>query len=175
MSQSLTHARPYARAAFAAAQGQDQLAHWSQALMLAAQVAAQPEVGHLLGHPALTSANVQALLAPKESFPEFERFVQLLAYNRRLRVLPEISGMFEQLRMEAERTVKAHVTSAAELSPGELENLVAALRKRFDREVEVTTAVDPSLIGGAVIDTGDLVIDGSIRNKLARLQASLTH
>ena len=175
MSQSLTYARPYARAAFAAAQAQDQLASWSQALTLAAQVAAQPDVAYLLGHPALTGADLEALLAPREPFPEYERFVRLLAENGRLRALPEISGLFEQLRMEAERVVKAHITSAAELSPAELEGLVAALRKRFDRKVEVTTAVDPSLIGGAVINTGDLVIDGSVRNKLARLQASLTH
>ena len=49
----------------------------------------------------------------------------------------------------------------------------AALRKRFGREVELETAVEASLIGGAVIDAGDVVIDGSLRGKLERLQAVL--
>jgi F-type H+-transporting ATPase subunit delta len=51
----------------------------------------------------------------------------------------------------------------------------AALKKRFGREVEVETAVDESLIGGAVIDAGDVVIDGSLKGKLGRLQAALAH
>ena len=50
-----------------------------------------------------------------------------------------------------------------------------ALKKRFGREVAVQTAVDAGLIGGAVIDAGDVVIDGSLRSKLARLNASLAH
>jgi len=56
-----------------------------------------------------------------------------------------------------------------------LAKLRDALRKRFGREVEVTTAVDASLIGGAVIDAGDVVIDGSLRTKLARLGAALAN
>ncbi|KLB15691.1 F0F1 ATP synthase subunit delta, partial [Xanthomonas hortorum] len=57
----------------------------------------------------------------------------------------------------------------------ELDTIAAALKKRFGREVDITTAVDASLIGGAVIDTGDVVIDGSLKGKLARLQSSLAH
>ena len=70
---------------------------------------------------------------------------------------------------------KANITSAAALSDAELRQLTDALKKRFGREVEVQTSVDASLIGGAVIDTGDVVIDGSIRNKLSRLNASLAN
>ena len=64
-------------------------------------------------------------------------------------------------------------TSAATLADAELETIRAALRKRFGREVEVESAVDAALIGGAVIDAGDVVIDGSLRGKLDRLQTVL--
>ncbi|MGH8080957.1 MAG: F0F1 ATP synthase subunit delta, partial [Lysobacter sp.] len=97
----------------------------------------------------------------------------LLADNRRLSLLPEISGMFEELRAEADRVVKAKVTSASDLPAAELDAIKAALVKRFGRQVEVETAVDESLIGGAVIDAGDVVIDGSLKGKLARLQTAL--
>src|SRR5690606_40592118 len=82
--------------------------------------------------------------------------------------LPEVAGLYERLRAEANQVVRARITSAAELAPAELEGLVAALRRRFGREVEVETAVDESLIGGAVIDAGDTVIGGSLRGKLQR-------
>ena len=103
------------------------------------------------------------------------RFLGLLAQAQRMTLLPEIAGLYDQLRAEAEQVVKARVTSAAELAPAELDKIVAALRKRFGRDVEVTTAVDASLIGGAVIDAGDVVIDGSLKGKLERLQNSLAH
>ena len=50
-----------------------------------------------------------------------------------------------------------------------------ALKKRFGSDVDVQTAVDAELIGGAIIDAGDVVIDGSVRKKLSRLNASLVN
>ena len=178
MSQALTLARPYARAAFSLARDAGALAGWSDALGFAARVAADPQVAAVLGNPALTANNAVTLLAPPASTIDteaFARFIGLLAENRRLPLLPEIAGLFDELRFEAEKVVKARVTSATPLPAGELDTLKAALRKRFGREVEVETAVDESLIGGAVIDAGDVVIDGSLRGKLGRLQAALSN
>ncbi|HVI57999.1 MAG TPA: F0F1 ATP synthase subunit delta [Luteimonas sp.] len=173
MSQALTLARPYARAAFAIARDGNAFAPWSQALGFAARVAADPRVAGLLGDPKLGDAEAVALLSPDAAAQPFGDFLALLADNRRLALLPEIAGLYEDLRAEAERVVKARVTSAAELPAGELDTLKAALKRRFGREVEVETAVDASLIGGAVIDVGDVVIDGSLKGKLERLQAAL--
>jgi F-type H+-transporting ATPase subunit delta len=173
MSQALTLARPYARAAFAIARDEKDYAGWSQSLGFAARVAADPRVAALLGDPRLSHADAVVLLSPEAARESFARFLTLLADNRRLALLPEIAGVYEELRAEAERVVKATVTSAAELPAGELDKIKAALRQRFGREVDVETAVDESLIGGAVIDAGDVVIDGSLKGKLERLQAAL--
>ena len=175
MSQALTLARPYARAAFAIARDANALPAWSDALAFAARVAADPAVAALLGNPGLTQADATTLLAPDGADALFGNFLGLLFENRRLSLLPEIAGMFDELRFEAERVVKARVTSAIELPAAELATIKAALAKRFGREVEVETAVDESLIGGAVIDAGDVVIDGSLKGKLGRLQAALAH
>ena len=178
MSQALTLARPYARAAFSLARDAGALAGWSDALGFAARVAADPQVASLLGNPKLTTANAVELLSPPTvaiDADTFARFIGLLADNRRLSLMPEIAGLFDELRFEAERVVKARVTSATALPAGELETIKAALKKRFGREVEIETAVDASLIGGAVIDAGDVVIDGSLRGKLGRLQAALSN
>jgi len=173
MSQNLTLARPYARAAFALSRDGGRSAAWSQGLALSARIAADPQVHELIAHPRLSSADAVGLIAMDGADEAYLRFLGLLADNRRLPLLPEIAGLFEELRAEAERIVKARVTAASELPAAELESIKAALKKRFGREVELETAVDASLIGGAVIDAGDVVIDGSLKGKLARLQTAL--
>jgi len=173
VSQALTLARPYARAAFGIARDEGAFAAWSDALGFAARVAADPRVAGVLGNPKLSDAEAVALLAPQGAGESVTRFLALLADNRRLPLLPEIAGLYEQLRNEAEHVVKATVTSAAALPDAELEAIRAALRKRFGSEVELQTAIDESLIGGAVIDAGDVVIDGSLKGKLARLESAL--
>ena len=175
MSQAMTLARPYARAAFAVARDASRLPAWSDALGFAARVAADPQVAALLGNPKLTRDDALVLMAPDAAGEEFSNFLGLLFDNRRLGLLPEIAGLFDELRFEAERVVRARVTSAVALPAAELETIKAALRRRFGREVEVETAVDPALLGGAVIDAGDVVIDGSLKGKLGRLQAALAH
>jgi len=175
MSQALTLARPYARAAFALARDNGAYAPWSNALAFAARVAADPQVADLLGSPKLGHADAVSLLAIDGASEQMRSFLDLLAVNRRLALLPEIAGLFEELRAEAERVVKARITSATALGDGELEGIKAALKKRLGRDVEIETAVDASLIGGAVIDAGDVVIDGSLKGKLGRLQSALTN
>ena len=175
MSQSLTLARPYARAAFSLAQDAGSLPAWSDALAFAARLAADPQVAGLLGNPHLTDADAVTLLSPEGADEVFGRFLALLAENRRLPLLPEIAALYDELRFDAERVVKARVTSAIELPAGELETIKQALARRFGRTVEIETAVDASLIGGAVIDAGDVVIDGSLKGKLSRLDAALSH
>ena len=173
MSQAMTLARPYARAAFALARDVGTLADWSSALGLAARIAADPQVAGLLGNPKLSRADAVTLLAPEGAGEAVANFIGLLFDNRRLPLLPEIAGQYDELRLEAERVVKAKVTSATALPAAELDSIKAALKKRFGREVEIETGLDPSLIGGAVIDAGDVVIDGSLRGKLGRLQTVL--
>jgi F-type H+-transporting ATPase subunit delta len=175
-SQATTFARPYARAAFSLAREQGRLAQWSQALGFSAIAANLPSMKSVLSNPGVKSAVIVELLSPpKDADASFMQFLNVLADNRRLVLLPEIAALFDMLKADAERIVKATVTSAKALDANELTQLRDALKKRFNRDVEMTAQVDASLIGGAVIDAGDVVIDGSIKTKLARLQASLTN
>ena len=173
MSQALTLARPYARAAFGIARDEGKFDAWSRALGLAAQIAADPTAAAALANPGLRQSDAVALLSSDDGDTTFGRFLAMLFDNRRLPLLPEIAGLYEQQRAEEERIVKARVTSAAALPQAELSRITEALRRRFGREVEVSTRIDESLIGGAVIDAGDVVIDGSLKGKLARLQNAL--
>ncbi|RMH92835.1 F0F1 ATP synthase subunit delta [Lysobacter pythonis] len=173
MSQNATLARPYARAAWLAARDAGGAAAWSEALGFAARVAADPQVDSLLGDPRLSRDDAVKLLSPENASEAVQGFIRLLAENGRMKLLPEIAGLFEQLRAEAQRVVRAKVITAAPISQPELGRLVEALKRRFGREVEAEVSIDESLIGGALIDAGDVVIDGSLRGKLARLETAL--
>ena len=176
MSNSMTLARPYARAAFGLAREHGRLPQWSNLLGFAAAVAKDEGAQALLGHPRLGLDETLALLLPSGDIdPNFRQYLTVLADNRRLALLPEIAQQYDELKAEAERVVNVTVTSAQPLGTQDVQTLTAALKRRFGSDIALTQAVDPELIGGAVIDAGDVVIDGSLRGKLARLEASLAH
>ena len=102
-------------------------------------------------------------------------FLRVLASNGRLQLLPEIAALFEIQRRAAEGTIQAEMVTAFPATAAQQASVVASLRKRLDREVELSCSVDHGLLGGAIIRAGDLVIDGSVRGKLERLGNALTH
>jgi F-type H+-transporting ATPase subunit delta len=177
MADKTTIARPYAKAAFEKARAGNHLAPWSETLRTASIVVQDPRVQRLLGNPAVSNAELVELvsgLAGPQLDGQGRNFVQTLAENRRLAYLPEISTLFDELKDEAEGVIDVTVTSAAPLDKAQREALAAALQRRLKRQVRLHTETDPSLIGGAVLRAGDLVIDGSVRSRLDRIAYELT-
>jgi len=177
MADRSTIARPYAKAAFRQAQASSQLDRWSTLLDRAAATVADARVASLIGDPRVTPAQLAELVTSVagENLNEQERnYLRVLADNRRLRILPDIARLFQAMKDDAEGTVDVTVTSAASMQDSERDTIAASLTKRFGRKVRVHTEVDPSLIGGAVVRAGDLVIDGSIKSRLERMAFELT-
>jgi F-type H+-transporting ATPase subunit delta len=178
MAENVTIARPYARAAFDYARTHGTLPAWSRALAAAQATIATPEVARLLTDPRVMPSDLVDLLAGAcgDSLDEHGRnFLAVLAENRRLGLLPEIATMFDAMRADVENVADVRVVSAVELSADQRERLAKALRKRLARDVRMSCEVDPALLGGAVIMSGDLVIDGSLRSRLARLAAQMAN
>ena len=177
MSETLTLARPYARAAFATAQAGNALADWARKLGIAAQIAADPRMHSLIGDPRLGNAELTQLLLPPDEATDsaFAKFVALLVENRRADLLPDIAALFEELKRESERVLKVTLRAAAPVADAQADAIKSALKKRFGRDIELEQRVDPAVIGGAVIDAGDMVIDGSVRGRLERLENALIH
>jgi F-type H+-transporting ATPase subunit delta len=65
------------------------------------------------------------------------------------------------------------VRAPAPIDDAGIEQLKVALKRRFGRDIQISQAVDPDLLGGAVIDAGEIVIDGSVRGQLQRLAHAL--
>jgi F-type H+-transporting ATPase subunit delta len=177
MADRLTIARPYARAAFEEARARSRLAPWSEALQTGAAVVQDARVEALLGNPRVTADELAQLvisIAGPKLGEEGANFVRTLAANHRLGYLPEISALFDNLKDDVEGVADVTVTSAAAIDDGQRAQLAAALERRLGRTVRLHCAVDPTLIGGAVLRTGDLVIDGSLRTRLDRIAYELT-
>lgn len=177
MSSLTTLARPYAKAAFELAQGQAALAAWDKMLGAAGDVAAEDSMADLLGNPSVSSSQAIAILGEAlggELDSKFGNFLNVLGDNDRLSLLPEIAVLFRQLREEAEQRLSVTVVSAIALEDDQAERMKSALAKRFEREIEMVSEIDASVLGGAVIYAGDEVIDGSLKGRLQKLQANLS-
>jgi F-type H+-transporting ATPase subunit delta len=182
MAETITIARPYARAAFEQAHATGELNRWSNLLQVAAFIAADPSMRSLLENPKLSAQEKSNLMLDlcgevlKDDIPEAGRnFISLLADNRRLTVLPHITAIFETLRTEAEKTIQAQLVTAFTITDTQRKKIAKALKAKLKRNVELECTVDESLIGGAMIRAGDLVIDASVQGQLERLAAALRH
>ena len=178
MAEAITVARPYAQAAFLFANTHHTLKDWSEMLSLLAAIADDASMSEVIDSPHLTETQLADLIiqvAADRINEKCANFMRVLASNGRLKLLPEIAALFEIQRRDAEGTVQAELVTAFPASESQQSEVIASLRKRLGREVELSCSTDAGLLGGAIIRAGDLVIDGSVRGKLERLGVTLTH
>jgi F-type H+-transporting ATPase subunit delta len=174
-----TTSRPYARAAFGSAGAG--LPAWSTFLRRAAIAVQDSRVLPLIGNPRVPVGELVQFLAQiaiegpsaGEQAVEQRNFLQLLADNRRLKLLPEIASQFETLRAESERVANVEVLSAQPLTGEQSKQLQQALERRLKLTVRLHPQVDKSLLGGAIVRYGDFVVDGSLRGRIDRLGTAL--
>lgn len=171
-----TIARPYAEAVFKRAQEANTLDQWSDALGLLAAVVQDEQVAKIIANPKTGSEQRIALMLDiggDHLDQEAQNLVRLLVRNGRLSALPEIATLYDALKNEGQGAIDVKVVSAFEVSDEQQQQLAEALKKRLDRDIHITSEVDPSLIGGVRIRAGDLVIDGSVQGRLQKLATEL--
>ena len=176
MSVSVSIARPYAQAIFDLAKESKTYDQWLEGLAMAAVVAEDPEIATLVADPTVSSERLQALLIDVcgDSLPAGgDNLLKLLVQNDRVGSLPSIATQFAELVDMERRTVTADVVSAEQLTDEQRKSLVAALEARLGRTVNLSESVDETLVGGAVVRAGDLVIDGSAAGRLGKLAVAL--
>jgi F-type H+-transporting ATPase subunit delta len=176
MSELTTAARPYARAVFETAEKSGALAKWSESLRFMGAIASNDDVVDLLAKPEMakqTGAEAFIKICDGKLDDQAQNLVKTLAENDRLSLLPEMSVLFEVLKDEAEGSVEATVTTAKKLTKSEEEAMSSALKKRLGRDVKLNVGIDETLLGGAIIKAGDLVIDGSLIGRLNKMTAQI--
>ncbi|MEW5838710.1 MAG: F0F1 ATP synthase subunit delta [Pseudomonadota bacterium] len=172
MSENAKTARAYARACFEVAQSPLERAKWSDMLAFLATVSLDADMQRLMSSPSIHRdrlADVVLQVAAGRLSVQGQNLVRLLAENARMDALPLIAEEFDALCREADGRMNVRVVSAMALQEQEKIQLASALGRRLGKVITLDNEVDASLIGGAIVYAGDLVIDGSIQGRLQSL------
>jgi F-type H+-transporting ATPase subunit delta len=141
----------------------------------AASVADVPELRSVLRNPQIDrrakSRVLEELLGGADEL--VRNFLRLAAEKGRIAELEEIAREFERLVAREERRLAVDLRTAFELSDAEAKEIVTQIEDASGRKVEATRSVDPTLIGGLVLQAGSLRVDASIRGRLERLRREL--
>ena len=181
MSDFETAARPYSKAIYELASELQSLPYWSDILQIAGQIVADEDMQALITSPSIVGSQLSELFisvmssvadAP-EINQEVKNMVALLVENDRLLSLPAIHEGFETLKQAAEGSIEVKVTSARKLTARQQKEMASQLKKRLGKDVSISAEIDQSLIAGAIIQAGDLVIDGSALGRLSKLTSIL--
>jgi F-type H+-transporting ATPase subunit delta len=168
--------RIYARALFDAAKEQDRVREVHEELGDFADAARQvPELRSLLDNPEIDPRAKQAalgeLLAGGEEL--VRNFLRVLVEKGRAGEVDEIRRELDALVAADERRLEVELTTAYELDDDEAKEILAKIEEQAGRRIEATRRVDPSLIGGFVLQAGSMRADASVRGRLERLRQEI--
>jgi F-type H+-transporting ATPase subunit delta len=178
MAELSTIARPYADALFETARASGEgLERWLAVAEELAALMSHPQVAQVVADPKLGDEQVVDLLTGllKQPLPAAgTNFLRLVAANQRLAALPEVAVQFRQLKNAAEGVADCLIETAFPLTDDQVDELLAALSKRFGTRLRPSVQVNPALIGGVRVAVGDQVLDSSVRARLNQMQTALT-
>lgn len=166
----------YARALFQAAQEEGKLEKIASDLAaLAAAVDEVPELRAFLRNPQIEPTGKASVLDEISAGADelVRNFVRLVAEKGRAGELVEMNAELDALVAQAQNRLALEMTTAHELSDEEARSIVETIEKASGRTVEATRWVDPSLVGGIVLQVGSFRADGSVRGRLERLRQEL--
>ena len=153
---------------------EDRLA--GEASALAEALGDDRDVRRFLTEPLSTHDDKLGVLL--SAFPEpphqlMKSFLRTVMENRRERYLPQMLKEFLKLMRDSRGEVSAELTTAFKLTPSQRNLIERQLSSQLKRKVELIPMVDRQIVGGATLRVGDTVYDGSLKNSLKRLEASL--
>ena len=175
MAEIATIARPYAEALFKAA-GTDPATLLPQVQALAS-IAAQPQLQQFAEDPKVEPVQVTQLITSVLGTPlslAASNLLGLVIQNGRLAALPEIAAQYQALVNASSGVSEATIHSAFDIEPGQLQEVTAALERRFGRKLDARVVIDPQLIGGIRVVVGDEVLDTSVKARLEQMRVALT-
>jgi F-type H+-transporting ATPase subunit delta len=101
-------------------------------------------------------------------------FLELLAERHRMPVLFRIRRIFDDLWAEENKLLSVTVTSATELDQGLVDDIGKRIEEQTGRRVELSSSVDPDVLGGLRVRVGNMVLDATVRNRLEQLRKQVT-
>lgn len=181
MAEISTIARPYAEALLKAVKDSNEKGladRLVQLLDLLDEIVEDPKLKEISNDPTLTTDQVYGLvrgMLPEDIPALADNLLKLVIENGRLEALPLITAQFRHLLNQENKEAEVLIESAFPLNDEQLTDLVNSLDKKFpDLKLLPKLVVDKSLIGGVRVTVGDKVLDGTVKARLAEMQAALT-
>ncbi len=176
MAEKTTLAKPYAKAIFEIASQDNTVDSWLEKLELLSQVSSVDTVLEVIKNPEISTDDTINMFTDICKDMLDDKSVNLLRVagkHSRLDLFPEIAREYAKLKAEVQGTLEAEVISAYMVNATQKKLITENLKKRFNKEITITTVIDKSLIAGIVIRAGDLVIDGSVSSQIKKLTHTL--
>jgi F-type H+-transporting ATPase subunit delta len=171
------YARAFAEVAEAA--GLDASAALQQMRDFAQALAASGELREILENPSIEMAGklkvLDAMAVRIAMFPQARNFIAVILEHQRLAELDEILSEYKQVVDQHAGATEARITSARPLNAEDRAQLEAQIAKLAGAQVRARYAEDATLLGGAVVEIGSTVYDGSLRAQLQRLKQKLVN
>ena len=166
-------ARVYAQSLFEVARERGKLDPIHEQLdEVADAVAENRDLQVFLFSPYFTSAEKREGIgrAVSGAEPELMNFLELLAEKHRMPVIFRIRQQFDQLWAKENKQLEVRLTSAVELDPEIVKRVGSEIERQTNQRIELSSDVDEGIIGGLVLQVGNMVLDASLRSKLERLR-----
>lgn len=163
----------YARAIFELAQEEGRVEDWSGELEVIRSVLENPSARAILDNPSLAGETRQEAvgeLGLPGIRPQGLNLMRLLVASGRTGLIGEINEQYAALADESAGRVRATVTTAIPLSDGDRESLGRDLSRQLGKDVRLEARVDPSILGGLVLQVGDRLTDASVAARLEQLR-----
>jgi F-type H+-transporting ATPase subunit delta len=176
MADNLTLARPYAKAIFEIASANQTYLRWSYVLSILTALVSDQLIKPLLRNQSASTQELSDFFCEivSSDFTEEEcNLIRVLVDSRRMGIVEQVALLYEQLKADAEKTLKVDLLTAIPLNENQREQFSKSLGHYFSRTIELNCELDSNLIGGYVAKAGNQVIDGSLKSELKKLQQSM--
>ena len=169
-------ARRYAEAVFDIGREQNAIDRWRADIQTLNEYLGNRRLAFVLSEPNIAFATKEQMLRDLLSAkvqPDALGLALLLTERGLVDYMPRVAQEFEKLYDDYKNLAKATITTAAPLDATEQNELVTSLQHVTGKQIELTTQVDPAILGGVVARVGDTLIDGSVRRRLAVLREQI--
>jgi len=176
MSECKHIARPYAKAVFELAKEDKQLSEWSDLLENLSVISEDSYMADIVLSPSVSNEELSEIvigILDDNLSQDKKNYIRVLAQYSRFLVSSEIYKLFDKMKQTEENTTEVVIESALEVSDEFTATIKRKLEVKFNGSIDIKVTKNPALIGGAIIRAGNLIIDGSVKNKIERLTQNL--
>lgn len=176
MTDRIAVAKEYAQAVFDTAMEKGELDTWRADLNTIAATVREPALAGTLRSASIPISQKMEAVGSRlaKISPQALNFVRLLIEQDRVGMIDQILSEYEDLLDAQYLGVEyVEVTTAIPLDEEQKERIIHRLAEMRNKQIRLSTQLDPTILGGMIIRIGDRVIDGSIRSKLSELRESL--